>query len=86
MSFYTLAAASGLVKTPRRALKKDLMEQEEHRFQCPYCWQNISMVLDLSVESQNFIEDCEVCCNPIEITYSVDDGAVMDFQAQKAQP
>ncbi len=44
------------------------------------------MVLDLSIEGQSFIEDCEVCCNPIEITYAVDDGAVTDFNAQKAQP
>lgn len=44
------------------------------------------MLLDLSVEGQSFIEDCEVCCNPIEIRYSVDDGIVTDFEAQKAQP
>ncbi|MEQ1876921.1 MAG: CPXCG motif-containing cysteine-rich protein [Bdellovibrionia bacterium] len=62
------------------------MDQEEHGFQCPYCWESISMVLDLSIEGQSFIEDCEVCCNPIEITYAVDDGAVTDFNAQKAQP
>jgi len=40
---------------------------EEHFFQCPYCWDEISMLLDTSVTSQTYIEDCEVCCNPIEI-------------------
>jgi len=39
----------------------------EHFFQCPYCWDEISMLLDTSVTSQTYIEDCEVCCNPIEI-------------------
>lgn len=39
----------------------------EHYFQCPYCWDEISMLLDTSVTSQTYIEDCEVCCNPIEI-------------------
>ena len=40
---------------------------EEHFFQCPYCWQNISMLLDPSIDMQKYIEDCEICCNPIEI-------------------
>jgi hypothetical protein len=40
---------------------------EEVFFQCPYCWQEISMLMDPSINNQNYIEDCEVCCNPIEI-------------------
>ncbi len=43
---------------------------EEHFFQCPYCWEQISMLFDSSVSHQNYIEDCEVCCNPIEIIVS----------------
>jgi len=39
----------------------------EHFFQCPYCWDDISMLLDSSIASQTYIEDCEVCCNPIEM-------------------
>jgi hypothetical protein len=39
---------------------------EEHFFQCIHCWEEISMLLDSST-SQVYIEDCEVCCNPIEI-------------------
>jgi len=42
----------------------------EHSFQCPYCWEEISMILDASVPMQTYIEDCEVCCNPIEVTPS----------------
>ena len=33
------------------------------------------MVLDLSVRKQTYVEDCEVCCNPIEITYTAPTGA-----------
>lgn len=40
---------------------------KEIYFQCPYCWENISMLFDTSITPQKFIEDCEVCCNPIEI-------------------
>jgi hypothetical protein len=54
----------------------------EHFFACPYCWEQISMVLDSSVKSQTFIEDCEVCCHPIEVRYEVEDGAVAAFEAR----
>jgi len=54
----------------------------EYFFACPYCWEEISMVLDMSVTTQTYVEDCEVCCNPIEVRYLVDDGAVVDFSAQ----
>jgi hypothetical protein len=40
------------------------------------------MVLDLSVRRQAYVEDCEVCCNPIEISYTVEDGAVAEFGAK----
>lgn len=52
----------------------------EHYFQCPYCWEEISMLLDPSV-SQTYIEDCEVCCNPIEIHVRFEDGVLMGFEA-----
>ena len=39
------------------------------------------MVLDISVKTQTYVEDCEVCCNPIQVHYSVDDGAIIDFDA-----
>jgi Cysteine-rich CPXCG len=54
----------------------------EHFFTCPYCWEEISMVLDASVPSQTYVEDCEVCCNPIEVHYEIEDGAVVDFGAR----
>lgn len=57
----------------------------EYFFACPYCWQNISMVLDISVEEQSYVEDCEVCCQPIQISYSIDEGEITAFEAQRAQ-
>jgi hypothetical protein len=38
------------------------------------------MVLDTAVKGQTFIEDCEVCCQPIQVRYSVEDGDV-SFEA-----
>jgi len=53
----------------------------EHFFTCPYCWQTVSMVLDLSVEEQSYVEDCEVCCNPIQISYTAEEFGLKDFSA-----
>ena len=53
---------------------------EEHFFQCPYCWEEISMLLDPSV-SQTYVEDCEICCNPIEITVAFEEGVLTHFEA-----
>ena len=40
------------------------------------------MVLDLSVRRQSYVEDCEVCCNPIQVTYSVTDDTIDLFEAK----
>ena len=54
----------------------------EHYFQCPYCGEQISMVLDLSVRRQSYVEDCEVCCNSIEVSYRVEDEELDSFAAK----
>lgn len=53
----------------------------EHFFQCPYCWEEISMLLDSSITSQTYVEDCEVCCNPIEINPQFLENELVAFQA-----
>ncbi|MBP8792518.1 MAG: CPXCG motif-containing cysteine-rich protein [Lutibacter sp.] len=50
---------------------------EEHFFQCPYCWEEISMMLDSSVRNQTYVEDCEVCCNPIELQVKFEDNELI---------
>ena len=52
------------------------------RLTCPHCGERISMLLDLSAGSQSYIEDCEVCCNPIEVSYEVEEGRVVSFEAR----
>jgi hypothetical protein len=39
------------------------------------------MVLDLSAGYQRYIEDCEVCCNPVDIAYEAEEGAIVMFRA-----
>lgn len=52
--------------------------EEEYYFICPYCWSQISILLDLSTHEQTYVEDCEVCCNPIEISYRVENADEYD--------
>ncbi|MCM4150827.1 CPXCG motif-containing cysteine-rich protein [Arenibacter sp. N53] len=53
----------------------------EHFFQCPYCWEEISMLLDPSITRQTYVEDCEVCCNPISVSPVFNDGELIGFDA-----
>jgi transcription elongation factor Elf1 len=39
---------------------------------CPYCGERFESVVDLSAGSQRYVEDCAVCCRPIEIALTVD--------------
>lgn len=54
---------------------------KEHFFQCPYCWEEISVLLDPSIIAQTYVEDCEICCNPIELTVAFEDGELTNFEA-----
>lgn len=56
---------------------------EEYYFTCPYCYERVSFLLDLSAEGQIYVEDCEICCNPVEIDYQVEDGRIVSFDARK---
>lgn len=53
----------------------------EHFFTCPFCWAEISMIIDPAAEEQSYVEDCEVCCRPIQIDVVVEDGAISSFSA-----
>lgn len=53
----------------------------EHYFQCPYCWETVSMLLDPSVATQTYVEDCDVCCNPIQVTPSFEQAELVGFES-----
>ena len=43
------------------------------------------MILDLSVTNQIYIEDCEVCCNPIRISYNAENFELENFSADSIE-
>jgi len=57
----------------------------EYFFTCPYCWKEISFLIDVSEKYQSYVEDCEVCCKPITVTFEIEEGKVASFQAEKTE-
>ena len=54
----------------------------EVALQCPYCWEDITLMIDGSIETQEYTEDCEVCCRPIDIIVEVNDQGQARVQAR----
>ena len=40
--------------------------------QCPYCGEHYVSQIDVSGGSQQYVEDCTVCCHPITFRTEVD--------------
>ena len=53
---------------------------KEYFFQCPYCWEEVSMLVDPSVRQQTYVEDCEVCCNPIELSVTTQEYNIVSVE------
>lgn len=51
---------------------------------CPSCGETIELWLDLSVDSQTYIEDCSVCCRPMQVTYSAEGGELLSIAVESA--
>ena len=53
-------------------------ELHETAISCPYCGEGITILVDDSVDQQQYIEDCEVCCRPMVIAVNVSgDGSLL---------
>lgn len=55
----------------------------EHVVTCPYCWQQVSLVVDASAGSHQYVEDCEVCCRPILVTCRVSDSQGVEVSVDR---
>jgi len=52
--------------------------------ECPYCGELITIRVDLSAGSQTYIEDCQVCCQPITVSVPVSDaGELLEVTAER---
>ena len=50
---------------------------EFHPVQCPYCGENFETQVDASSGSARYVEDCQICCRPIEFSLEVDHAGVL---------
>jgi hypothetical protein len=52
--------------------------------QCPYCGERLETRVDLTGGERQYIEDCEVCCRPIEFSLELEeDGALRALGVQR---
>ena len=49
----------------------------ERRVHCPFCGEAIDIVVDTSAGSQSYIDDCQVCCQPMQVAIEVDDDQLL---------
>lgn len=59
------------------------MSLDEQTITCPYCWESISLLLDVSLAEQDYVEDCSVCCHPIEVRYQTDNGELISLSGTR---
>jgi hypothetical protein len=45
---------------------------QEYLALCPYCGESFTTLIDLSIGSQEYTEDCQICCRPIIFTIEND--------------
>jgi len=41
------------------------------------------MLIDPSIRQQTYVEDCEVCCNPIEVSPTFNSGEIAAFEVKE---
>ena len=56
---------------------------DEQTISCPYCGESISLLLDLSLTEQSYIEDCSVCCHPIQVDCVTDNGLLISVTGNR---
>ena len=57
----------------------------EHLIDCPYCGETIALGVDSSQADQQLIEDCAVCCRPIELHIRCSPGAIEAIEARREE-
>jgi hypothetical protein len=51
---------------------------------CPYCWERYDTEVDLSAGSFSHVEDCQVCCQPIQLSCEVDaEGRLVSVKPER---
>lgn len=54
------------------AVRRPLVNRLERQVGCPYCGESLTILVDESDSGTDYIEDCQVCCQPMVVSVSVD--------------
>ena len=54
-----------------------LAPEEFVAVRCPYCGERLETRVDLTADEPSYVEDCEVCCRPIEFHIERDAGGAL---------
>jgi len=66
---------------------------ETVQIQCPWCWEIIDLVVDLSANrslnddfsdvEQEYVEDCSVCCRPITVKTAISHNGDLQIEVDR---
>ena len=55
---------------------------QESSIYCPYCGESIEVLLNPEDVGAEYIEDCQVCCRPIEFLLRADAGGWLEAEVR----
>jgi len=51
---------------------------EEREISCPHCGEYFDIVVDCTLGDQQYIEDCYICCRPIQLSITLNHDSDQD--------
>ncbi len=54
-----------------------LLPEEFVSVQCPYCGERFETRVDLTTDDPGYVEDCQICCRPIEFGIEREEGGAL---------
>jgi hypothetical protein len=69
-----------LTQTPLQLAEMEITVQTE--IICPHCGESFPLEVDTSQSDQSIIEDCTVCCRPINLTIRCRPGVIDSLAAR----
>lgn len=59
-------------------------EHNLHTVTCPWCLKSIEMPVDPGADEHHWVEDCPVCCHPIELDFTTGADGERKLTAEKS--
>ena len=57
--------------------------QDSYYLACPWCLEQLAILIDRSAGPQQYVEDCEVCCRPILLDIRLEGGEIISVEARR---